>query len=354
MRACVTISDCGIIVHSSGKKISLDPNRTVNCDVTFVSHAHSDHLYRTINSNTSNNSKAVILTSKATSLIASARGYNINDIVEEHDGIQLIDNGHILGSKGLLIQNDLYYTADISIRRRAFMNPAPLPQVDTLIIESTFGRPQYIFPNLTEITHNANKIISEMYDKGIPVILMGYALGKAQLLTELFRHWDPLYVHDSVEKINSIYKKLGIPLRDAITYSVAENQGLLSKNKPWIMIAPLATTRSNFIKRMKERYGVKTVGFSGWAVDNRYKFLMNLDYTFPLSDHSDYNELIRIVNACNPRKIYTCHGFMMEFARSLRKLGFDAEPISNCKVAKKENHKKDLSACSLDFYIKTS
>ena len=38
---------------------------------------------------------------------------------------------------------------------------------------------------------------------------MGYTLGKAQLLTKSFGHWDPI-IHDSVAKINSIYSELGV------------------------------------------------------------------------------------------------------------------------------------------------
>ena len=75
-----------------------------------------------------------------------------------------------------------------------------------------------------------------MYDKGIPVLLMGYPLGKAQLLTELFGHWDPLYVHDSVYKMNSIYSKLGVRLKSTMKHSNAEDQNLLLKNKQCIMI----------------------------------------------------------------------------------------------------------------------
>lgn len=87
-----------------------------------------------------------------------------------------------------------------------------------------------MFPAISEVIHKTNKIISEMYDLGIPVILMGYTLGKAQLLTKLFGHWDPIYIHDSVAKINCIYSNLGVELRSTLTYSQAEDKGLLSKN----------------------------------------------------------------------------------------------------------------------------
>ena len=343
MPSSVTLSECGIIVYNRGKKILLDPKRLVPSDYIFVSHAHIDHLHR----KSSDCMVGKILASKATSLIANARGYAINNVHEECDGFQLIDTGHILGSKGLLMDLDLYYTGDISIRERAFMKPAALPKVHTLIIESTFGNPKYIFPSIDDVIHKTNKIISEMYDKGIPVILMGYPLGKAQLLTEFFGHWDPVYIHDAIHKMNFVYKELGIPLKSAVKFSTAERQGLLAK-KPWVMISPLTHGRSDFITNMKEKYDAITIGFSGWAIDTRHKFMMGLDHMMPFSDHCDYRELVDVVKKCNPKKIITFHGFSVDFAKVLRRLGFDAESINDITLRDK---RKPLSDNTLDKYI---
>src|ERR671938_80018 len=318
-------SECGIIVDSNGRRISLDPKGRNNCDFTFVSHAHTDHLYK---KTVKDNPNGLTLMSKAPSLIAKARGYKMTNAIEEYEGFQLIDNGHILGSKGLLIGNELYYTGDISTRERAFMKPAFIPSAHTLIIESTFGRAEYLFPKLEEIVHKTNNIISDMYDLGVPVILMGYPLGKAQLLTALFGHREPLFVYDSIHKINSLYIKLGIPLKNTMKYSLAERRGLLRKSKPWVMITPLTSARSSFVKWLKRTYGAVTIGFSGWAINKGYKFMMDLDYCMPMSDHCDYRELIDVVRASKARKIYTVHGFAAEFASTLRKMGFDAQPLT--------------------------
>ena len=59
----------------------------------------------------------------------------------------------------------------------------------------------------------------------------------------------------------------------------SQKKGLLAKNRPWLMIAPLKHGRSNFVKLIKQRYEAVTIGFSGWAINRRYKFLMDLDYT---------------------------------------------------------------------------
>ncbi|HEX6067164.1 MAG TPA: hypothetical protein VFZ05_00055 [Nitrososphaera sp.] len=333
MQATVSHGKSGITVHQKdGTTIALDPSTPNGCDYAFVSHAHVDHLHK------KGNSKSKLIASRETAMLASARGYEMQG--SEHDGFQLVDTGHILGSRGLLTGDGVYYTGDLSIRAREFLKPAKMPKAKTLIIESTFGKPGYSFPATDEITHKVNKIISDMYDMGIPVVLMGYALGKAQLLTKMFGHWDPVFVHDSVAKMNSVYSDLGVDLKGTVTHTEAEQKGLLSKRRPWVMIAPLMSGRSSFVKDMKEKYGAVTIGFSGWAVDSRYPYRMGLDYALPMSDHCDYSELVEAVRACSPDKVYTFHGFAEEFAASLKKMGFDAEAIE----------KKTGRAMSLDAF----
>jgi putative mRNA 3-end processing factor len=338
MQGRITLGQSGIMVQQNGTTIALDPSHLLDYDFAFVSHAHIDHLHR----RSRKKIRTQVLASRETTLIAHARGYEI-DAAEDHDGFQLVDTGHILGSRGLLIGDDVYYTGDISMRARAFMKAANVPHAKTLIIESTFGRPEYVFPALSEITHRTNKIISEMYDLGIPVILMGYTLGKAQLLTKLFGHWDPI-IYDSVAKINSVYSELGVKLAGDMTYMQAEKHGLLSKSKPWVMVAPLMSERSPFVREMKDRYGAVTIGFTGWGIGSRYRYMMGLDYVMPLSDHCDYKELVAAVRQCRPDKVYTFHGFAREFAESLCEMGFDAEPVGN------GHGKKAERTLSLDWF----
>ena len=333
MKAKVGLGQSGIMVqHTDTTRSRLTLARPADCHFTFVSHAHVDHLHKRSGEK---KNKTQVLASKETALIAQARGYKIGDPAENYDGFRLLDTGHILGSRGLLIGEDIYYTGDISMRERAFMKPAKVPHAKTLIIESTFGRPEYIFPQISEIIHKTNKIISEMYDLGIPVILMGYTLGKAQLLTKLFGHWDPI-IHDSVAKINSIYSELGVKLESIMTHSQAQEQGILAKNRPWVMVAPLMSSRCAFLKEMKSRYGAVTIGFTGWAIGSRYRYMMGLDYVMPTLDHCDYNELLAAVRQCRPEKIYTFHGFAKEFAEALLRIGFDAEAVGHSKNGKEK------------------
>jgi putative mRNA 3-end processing factor len=326
MHSQIKSRDGELFIENNETKILLDPSKIESNDFVFISHAHSDHVYR----RPKNKTRIKTITSRETETIAKARGYEITNTIYEEQDLELIDSGHILGSKGLLAFNEIFYTGDISIRKRAFLNPPKnIPQVDTLIIESTFGRPEYIFPDHSKIIHDANKIIADAYDKGHPVIIMGYPLGKAQLLTNFFEHWDPLFAYDSIEIMNNVYREMGISLRKTTCLTEAEKSKKLDNKNPWVMLAPLMNGNSKFLRYMKEKYNTITLGFSGWACNNGYKYMMGIDYALPMSDHCDYNELIQLVHKCNPKKIFTIHGFAHEFARILNNMGYNASPIDN-------------------------
>ncbi len=307
----------GILCEVNDKRVCLDPKNTDTEGINFVSHAHSDHL--------PSKNGGTILSSLETNEIANLRGFKMENHVDSLDGFSLIDSGHILGAKGLLF-DDIFYTGDICTRKRGFLQGAKIPKCKTLITECTFGLPEFVFPTIDEIQKQVNELISELYGKGIPVILMGYKLGKAQTITQLFGHWEPLYFHDSVKEMNSLHQKLGIPLKDGIGHSEAEKNGLLEK-KPWVMVAPLMSSKNKFIQDMKSKYGAVTIGFSGWAQSSRFSFGRRADYSIPMSDHCDFNELIDVVVQSGAEQVYTIHGFVDEFAEHLQKIGISAQPL---------------------------
>jgi putative mRNA 3-end processing factor len=350
LSSIVEVSESGIVVSNKGQKVLLDPRRESKADVMFFSHAHSDHLMTTGKKNIAYARE--VLASEATTRLARVRGNALSQASckDCFDGYNLIDTCHVLGSRGLLIDDQIYYTADISTRQRGFMGSARIPRADILIVESTFGVPRYVFPPVYDVVHTTNKIIGEMFDRGVSVILMGYPLGKAQLLIQLFQHWAPLYVHDSVEKINDVYRHFGIRLKEGTVISNVKQNFLLKKSAPWLMILPLGAARSGYVNTIKERYRAVTIGFSGWAMDKAYRFMMGLDYALPLSDHCDYKELVRLVLASGARKVYTIHGFSAEFALSLRGMGIDAEPLRRRHKLQKSD-KQIQKNSSLDYYF---
>ena len=316
MQQKIRMTKNGILCETENNKVFLDPKNTDSSGINFVSHAHMDHL--------PSKNGGTILSSIETNKIANLRGFRMENH-EKIDDFELVDSGHILGSKGLLF-DDVFYTGDICTRDRGFLYGAKIPKCKTLITECTFGLPEFVFPILDEIKKNVNEIISDLYSKGIPVILMGYQLGKAQTITQLFGHWSPLYFHDSIKEMNDLHNLLGVELSQGMGHSEAQKKGLLDK-KPWLMVSPLMSEKNSFLKEMKSKYGAVTIGFSGWAKSTKFSFGRRTDYSIPMSDHCDFEELVSMVVQSGAEKVYTIHGFVEEFASHLRKIGIDAQSL---------------------------
>jgi len=89
----------------------------------------------------------------------------------------------------------------------------------------------------------------------------------------------------------------------------------------------MLSSKNKFVQDMKSKYGAVTTGFSGWAQSTKFSFGRRTDYSIPMSDHCDYNELIDMVIQSEAEQVYTIHGFVDEFAEDLRKRGINAQPL---------------------------
>ena len=101
-----------------------------------------------------------------------ARGYDLGQTTEEVEGVELLDSGHILGSRALRIADEVYYTGDASGRARAFLGKCRTRRARILIMETTYGIPDYIFPSTAKLVKDVNDLIATAYDRGNPVVLM--------------------------------------------------------------------------------------------------------------------------------------------------------------------------------------
>jgi putative mRNA 3-end processing factor len=314
--------ESGIRVDLGSVRFMLDPHSPVRADYSFVSHAHIDHVHRP-----SKNER--VLSSEETRDLSLARGYDLGETLAQVDGVELYDTGHILGSRAIRIGDEVLYTGDIAGRERAFLRKGRMKQARVLIMETTYGDPSYVFPPAAKLVRDVHTLISESFHRGKPVVLMGYPLGKAQLLSYFFSTWSPLYVHESVAAMNEVHRRHGVELKKGKVVSLDTlEHGGLSKG-PWLMIAPMMHNRNRFMARLKKDYGAVSVAFSGWASHEGYRYSMGSDYAYPLSDHCDYPELMKLVQDVSPELVLTTHGFAAEFARDLRKVGFGARTLAS-------------------------
>jgi len=288
----------------------------------FVSHAHSDHIAP----------HAEIILSEGTAGLMQARlpGKRKEHILpfgeqrRVHDvDLMLLPAGHIFGSAQIFLRTEnqsLLYTGDFKLRRGKSAEATEWACADTLIMETTFGRPRYRFPPTEQVVDEIVAFCRETIgDGGVPVLL-GYSLGKAQeILCALEGAGLMPMLHGTVFQMTRIYEQFGQSFCKYLRYDANEVAGK-------VLICPPSANRS----RMLEKIARKRVAMiSGWAVDPNAIYRYQVDAVFPLSDHADYDDLIRYVDLVRPKRVLTLHGFAAEFARDLReKIGVEAWALS--------------------------
>lgn len=315
----------GRVRYTDGIRIDLTSGETVVVDadapdgaINVVSHAHGDHLY--------SQSPAQIVCSALTHRLAAERraGESL-PARTSHPAIELREAGHVPGSRAVRIVDDertYLYTGDISTRERFLFDGFEPVTADVLVIESTYGKPGYEFPPQEELEREIVGWLEETRDR--PVILFGYSLGRAQelqlLATRAGRH--RLLVSSAIARINSV-------IEDALNVDFgAQEYASSDALEPGdVLVLPSQTAQLAFVDRLCAESDAIKAGFSGWAVDEGFRYRGDFDTTFVLSDHCDFSELIAVVEAVDPERVYTQHGFADEFASHLTTLGYDARAL---------------------------
>jgi len=72
---------------------------------------------------------------------------------------------------------------------------------------------------------------------------------------------------------------------------------------------------------------VSTAMASGWMALGAMRRRAGIRDGFVLSDHADWKGLNEVVQACQPERVFTMHGYQDAFARWLRETGADAATV---------------------------
>ena len=316
----------GVRIRIAGKTILFDSRNDDNGDLIFISHAHNDH---TIFKDT----PVPKICSEATlRLVQYRRRLSMQNTITqpefEFDGISFkqFNSGHIIGSTSLLIKKEkrtIFYTGDICNLDRFHMKGADLPESDILIMESSYGKPDYVFPKIEKIAKDTKNWVKKNLEQGNSVCLTGYVLGKAQILTKMIEDFDCLKVFEpGVLTINEICESFGFQHSNQ---SIIPSQLKKDRNKEkFIAIFSHFSEKSRIFKNSKNP--IKKATFTGWSINPIFKYIAQVDEAFPLSDHADYKGLIDIVEKVNPEKVFLIHGYGKAFSKTLREeYGFDAQ-----------------------------
>lgn len=309
------------VLYRDGIDIELSDGTRVVCDadepdgdVTVVTHAHGDHLPTT---------DTTAVCSPLTAAIGTAR-MDGELRASPEPRVELRPAGHVAGSRAALVDDPdgtrYCYTGDVCTRSRLYLDGFEPPDADVLIVEATYGQPGYEFPPHEQV---AGDIVDWLRNTPEPVLLLGYAFGRAQKLQLLAGRADRnrVLTTEGVRRINEpIAESLGVSF-PAEPFADAELQ------PGDALVVPMTSTRVDWVDRLAEDAGAVTAGFSGWAVEDSFRFRGDFDVTFPLSDHCDFSELVDLVDAVDPDRVYTQHGDATTLATELTARGHDATAL---------------------------
>lgn len=284
----------------------------------FISHAHFDHFGK----------HPAIICSEGTAQLLKARmpgnrewlthpfetPFNATPEVRG----ELFPAGHIPGSSMIRLESEqgsLLYTGDFKLHSGPAAEACIAPQADTLVMETTYGIPKYTFPPLAEVAADVVQFCRETIEDGAIPVLFGYSLGKAQAILSILQNRGlKIMLHPQVQKMTEACQKIGFAYPNFEAFD-------LNRVKGYVVIAPPLSSKSRWLTNIANR---RTATVSGWAVDPSIKHRSGADRAFPISDHSDFLELLEFVDLVNPKRVITVHGFAQEFAQTLRDRGIEA------------------------------
>lgn len=149
----------------------------------FISHAHSDHIAR---------HELALCTPETAALYQQRLGPRPTLPMPyrqtiEWGGLRLTTYpaGHCLGSAMLLAEDgdqSLLYTGDFKLGQSATAEQAELPHADILVIESTYGMPEYQMPPREKAIDQLITLVRQALHDGATPIIQAYILGKRKKL----------------------------------------------------------------------------------------------------------------------------------------------------------------------------
>jgi metallo-beta-lactamase superfamily protein len=308
--------DSGVFLPEQG--LWLDPRRPRPRAV--ISHAHSDHVAAHPLAYATPATRRLVTHRRPSPGTVEAVPYG-ERVELPRCWLTFYSAGHVLGSAQTLLETDfgrILYTGDLKTRLGFTSAPAVPRPADVLVLESTFGKPRYRFPDSAEVIAAVVRWCREVLDGGITPVLLGYSLGKGQeILSALAAEGLGIALHPSLFGVTEVYRELGCEFP---AYRRLGDAGW----GPTVVITPPSARRTSLRDQIGE---FKTAALTGWAMDSSLQDRLGVDAVFPLSDHADFEELCDYAEQVNASMTYTVLGFDDDLAMHLRRRGLRAKPL---------------------------
>lgn len=307
----------------------IDPQRPV--PRALITHGHADHARPGCGAYWAIGSSAGILRQRLGSGIALhplsyGQEFRLGDArVSFHAA------GHVLGSAQIRLEaggESWLVSGDYKRQADPSCEPFEPVRADGLITEATFGLPIYRW-------RSGREVVAELLDwwKGAPdrpSVLFCYAFGKAQRVLAELRQLgveEEVLLHGAVQALMEPYSAAGVDLPPTSPLAALDRGTNLAGR---LVLAPPSAEAGSWMRRFA---GAQTGFASGWMAVRGVRRRRGSGRGFVLSDHADWQGLLRTVRECGARKVLVTHGQDEALARYLREVeGIDAEPLGRFRT----------------------
>ena len=311
--------DHGICLQDGIKEIVLDPHG--HSHGSIVTHAHMDHL-----------SKGALMTPETLAVmkvrLGGGTGKPLPVCKAQRFGgfeVKFHDAGHTFGS-AMVEANGVLYTGDFNPDGGLTCGQASPVECDTLVIESTYGKPQFRFPPKRDVESDLLSWAEDELAKN-PIAFGSIEFGKAQELIALLNTIGAdVAVSDRIAALAGVYNDHGHTLR----YRQVSELSPKERKEPRAYVVPrgwLGPDAPESFSFFRQNGGVKAL-VSGWCAVFNFGRSQELTAQFPLSDHTDFKGLVDFAAACRPERVYTVGGNAADLAGEIQsRLGVKSESL---------------------------
>ncbi|MBV8781605.1 MAG: ligase-associated DNA damage response exonuclease [Phycisphaerae bacterium] len=291
-------------------------------DRNIITHAHSDHARAGSKRNlaAADGEKLLRLRLGSDAVIDAIR---YGETIEQRGvKISLHPAGHVLGSAQVRVEHEgRVCVVSGDYKRQADSTCALFEPIrcHEFITECTFGLPIYHWPAVERVAEEMNAWWRENASLGRTSILLGYSLGKSQRMMSLLDPTiGPILLHGSVLNLTQAYRDSGVRLPPAEHASV-ENAKLYRGKA--LVIAPPSVMQATWIRKFAP---VSVAMASGWMMIRGNRRRRGVDRGFVLSDHVDFDDLLRTISETGAEHIIATHGYTTALTRLLGERGIHA------------------------------
>ena len=292
----------------------IDPKGRVENAV--ITHAHSDHARRGAERYITSQSGLSLLRSRLGKV--NAHGVPFGKFF--HMGpvkVSFHPAGHILGSAQVRMEygGEVWLASgDYKREPDPSCEPFEVVKADVFVTEATFGTKAYRWDRKKNLGDEIREWWRTNENEGINSVIFAYSLGKTQrILAELSGDRE-IFIAPAATALVECYRQEGVCLAPTRCLSTVRSplRGELILAPQSLVQSPLAKLLGNF----------RTAFASGWMATGTEGY----DHGFVMSDHADWDDLVRTVLETGAKRIYVQHRGKGALVNHLRKLGLEAYP----------------------------